>query len=144
MPASDSPRGRIESPNPLRERHSDVRGGEKRGASACERAASYPKPAPAVHTVVAAPIAARRARPYHPRRRPGPGRRPHPMRRERMTKRMRIGGLVALALGLLLPRAAAATGAPREHDGFFLRASAGIGTSRGELDAAGSHAKLHD
>jgi len=55
-----------------------------------------------------------------------------------------LAGLIALALGLSPLRARGATGEPREHDGLFIRASAGIGAARGKLEANGGDAELHD
>jgi hypothetical protein len=48
-------------------------------------------------------------------------------------------GIVALVLASGLR---AEAGAPREHDGFFLRLSAGGGTARSEVDVPGGKAQL--
>ena len=50
-------------------------------------------------------------------------------------------GFGTLAL-VLAPGLQALAGAPREHDGFFLRLSAGGGSARSEVDVSGGKSKL--
>lgn len=53
-----------------------------------------------------------------------------------------LAGVAIAGTLVLLLSGAVAAGNPREHDGFFLRLSAGAGTAQTELDDSGSKSEL--